>query len=290
MSKIGKQIQELRKMRRITQEELGHAVGVTTQAVSKWENGGTPDAELLPAIADFFHVHIDDLFGRATDPDMPTTKYVYQRLQQLTEQERIWEAYRIIHATMSACSNIKEIANILESEELKMYHNGDIKFGFQVTSDLMLGFMSLVDQKPFCFFLPEPKNGFTSSLIDIQEYQNLFVFLSKPGVLQVLIQLYQFTPHTGFTISKVAKQCKLKEEVVSEIISAMVQKQWIQQMAVDTGESTWDAYILNENASLVPFLMLAEEMIHPTNVGYCIALREKPILSHKQQEHDKTTR
>ena len=37
---------------------------VSTQAVSKWENGGVPDTELLPKIADFFCVSVDSLFGR----------------------------------------------------------------------------------------------------------------------------------------------------------------------------------------------------------------------------------
>ena len=48
---IGKNIAEFRKGRALTQEQLGDAVGVTGQAVSKWENGGMPDAYLLPDIA-----------------------------------------------------------------------------------------------------------------------------------------------------------------------------------------------------------------------------------------------
>ena len=62
---IGKQIALLRKERGIKQEELANYVGVSTQAVSKWENGGVPDTELLPKIADFFSVSVDSLFGRS---------------------------------------------------------------------------------------------------------------------------------------------------------------------------------------------------------------------------------
>ena len=61
---IGKQIASLRKEKGIKQEELAKYVGVSTQAVSKWENGGVPDVELLPKIADFFSVSVDSLFGR----------------------------------------------------------------------------------------------------------------------------------------------------------------------------------------------------------------------------------
>ena len=44
---IGKNISSLRKERGFKQEELARAVGVSTQAVSKWENGGVPDVDLL---------------------------------------------------------------------------------------------------------------------------------------------------------------------------------------------------------------------------------------------------
>ena len=49
---IGEQITQYRKALNMTQEELGKAVGVSTQAVSRWENGGAPDVALLPAVAD----------------------------------------------------------------------------------------------------------------------------------------------------------------------------------------------------------------------------------------------
>ena len=45
---IGKQIAAMRKEKGIRQEELAGFVGVSTQAVSKWENGGVPDTELIP--------------------------------------------------------------------------------------------------------------------------------------------------------------------------------------------------------------------------------------------------
>ena len=45
---IGRQIASMRKEKGIKQEELANYVGVSTQAVSKWENGGVPDTELYP--------------------------------------------------------------------------------------------------------------------------------------------------------------------------------------------------------------------------------------------------
>ena len=59
---FSKQLQKLRKQSGITQEQLAAKLGVTAQAVSKWENGSYPDGDLLPKIADIFDVSIDNLF------------------------------------------------------------------------------------------------------------------------------------------------------------------------------------------------------------------------------------
>lgn len=57
-------IRQLRLRDGRTQEDLAQALGVTCQAVSRWEKGGSyPDMELIPSIANFFGISIDELFG-----------------------------------------------------------------------------------------------------------------------------------------------------------------------------------------------------------------------------------
>ena len=61
--KIGEKIRSLRKSKNISQEILAQYLGVTFQAVSKWENGSAmPDVTMIPAIACFFEVSTDELF------------------------------------------------------------------------------------------------------------------------------------------------------------------------------------------------------------------------------------
>lgn len=67
--KIGSIVAELRKERRLTQEQLAKALGVSIAAVSKWEcDISYPDITLLPSIATFFDVSIDTLFGQEVQP------------------------------------------------------------------------------------------------------------------------------------------------------------------------------------------------------------------------------
>ena len=65
MKTIGENIAALRKKKNMTQEALAAEIGVSAQAVSKWENGtNLPDIQLLPVLADVFGVSIDALYGR----------------------------------------------------------------------------------------------------------------------------------------------------------------------------------------------------------------------------------
>ena len=67
---MGVRIGELRKARGMTQQALAEALGISGQAVSKWESGlGYPDITLLPAIAETLGVSIEVLFGK--EPDYP---------------------------------------------------------------------------------------------------------------------------------------------------------------------------------------------------------------------------
>ena len=67
---LGKNIAKLRKEKGWTQNELGERLGVSNQAISKWESEmNMPDVMLLPAIADLFGCYIDELFQRNVMPE-----------------------------------------------------------------------------------------------------------------------------------------------------------------------------------------------------------------------------
>lgn len=62
-NRMGAKIRSLRKARNLSQDVLAQYLGVSFQAVSKWENGtAMPDVAMIPAIASFFDVSTDELF------------------------------------------------------------------------------------------------------------------------------------------------------------------------------------------------------------------------------------
>ena len=92
--KIGAIIKRLRTENNITQDTLATAIGVTPQAISRWESeGGYPDIELLPALADFFSVSTDELLGyklSQREEEIASIKKEISRLAEIgTIEERI---------------------------------------------------------------------------------------------------------------------------------------------------------------------------------------------------------
>ena len=85
--KIGAIIKKLRTENNITQDTLASAIGVTPQAISRWESeGGYPDIELLPMLADFFSVSTDELLGyklSEREQELADTKKEMERLAEV---------------------------------------------------------------------------------------------------------------------------------------------------------------------------------------------------------------
>ena len=84
--KIGANIKKLRAENNITQDTLATAIGVTPQAISRWESeNGYPDIELLPTLADFFSVSIDELLGYKLSEREQELANIKKEMERLSE-------------------------------------------------------------------------------------------------------------------------------------------------------------------------------------------------------------
>ena len=110
--KLQEQIAFLRKQKGFTQEELAKALGVTNQAVSKWESGQCfPDIQLLPELAKFFEVTVDELLGCSSTKGLgEICLNLKDYFAALPEKESFEKCYRIaalLHeiAVTDGCKN-----------------------------------------------------------------------------------------------------------------------------------------------------------------------------------------
>ncbi len=66
---LGEKLSEKRRLKNLTQDDVAEKLGVTPQAVSKWENDAScPDISLLPTIASLYETTIDELLSKESAP------------------------------------------------------------------------------------------------------------------------------------------------------------------------------------------------------------------------------
>lgn len=277
MFTIGKKIQELRKQQHRTQEDLANAVGVSTQAVSKWECGGTPDTMLLPKIADYFHVSIDYLFGRTMAEETDLNTFAYQEIRKLPVEQRGMAAYQVIYTLMNACSDIEDISVVMQSESMRMFHKKDMEFVYIMANEHVIAQMSLMDHFPYVIFMPEPNDGFESMLFPIETYEEFFQYFAKKGRLRML---YEMNRHaSAFTSTLMSKRCHLPIQEVEEILQEFLEKEMIIEIKVETLEKKLNVYQLKDNVAYLGMFVMLSEAIKNTNAGFNAFTRKKPMIN-----------
>lgn len=92
---LSQNLTRLRKEKKITQEELAEFVGVTKASVSKLETGATtPDIQILPVLAAFFDVSVDELLGYEAQLTKKQIQYLYHDLAKKFAEREFAEAWK----------------------------------------------------------------------------------------------------------------------------------------------------------------------------------------------------
>lgn len=122
MIRLSENIKRYRLMKEMTQTQLAAVFNVSEQAVSRWENGNTyPDITLLPAIADYFGISIDELMGMETYKDEKTIDSI---LQTVKENERKGQISENVTLLWDAAQKYPTNYNIL------LYLAGQLNFEY----------------------------------------------------------------------------------------------------------------------------------------------------------------
>ncbi|MCL2773618.1 MAG: helix-turn-helix domain-containing protein [Oscillospiraceae bacterium] len=281
---IGNAILKLRKAKNITQEELAKILNVTNQAVSKWEcGGGFPDIELLPLIADYFNVSIDKLFGRNisdySDINTETAKYIQSfddSAKMKAAMEHCWTIERSLFN-----SDIKRFQKGNTLEEL---NRGDLYYETysQLLDDNGITFMRLNEDFQYFMLILETQLGFGKVLNFTPEYQKLFNMLGDEDSFKCIYLLYQ-RENKPFTPKLFEKHFGIKQERAIEILNRFKEYGLIETTEIELDDEIQSVYTFNPNASFIPLLTFAREIIHPPQSFHnnCNQ-RTKPYLQKKE--------
>lgn len=284
---LGTQIAKYRKPAGITQEELGKAVGVSTQAVSRWECGGAPDVSLLPAIADRLGVTIDTLFGRSEGRAQDIYESLHNWLASVPRENRMREFYHLLSITPDLLNDTFEIGSfdpelerrcVVPSAYTVEHHL--MREVFDLDAGLLLAVRG--EDCPFYLLMPEPSEGYESNLFSVEEYRDLFALLGRPGALEILFYLYS-QGFKSYTARALADRAGLDPEKVPTLLDDMVKGHILDVQAIETERGTERIYSRRGTRGLIPLLFLARWIIDPSeswrNVWHN---RKHPILRPKE--------
>lgn len=180
------QLQRLRKEHNVTQETLAAHLGVSPQAVSKWENGSYPDGDLLPKIADFFGVSIDYLYGRAKE-DASVVQQIIDELQKSFQSsensEKLFfeQAMKYVWAIQTASWAANKY--YYDRPELNVTDSITVS---ELSSKEGFSYMRLNKDLEYYFLVKQPKEGFAKRLGITDEMAELFAFLGDKTNLKIL--------------------------------------------------------------------------------------------------------
>lgn len=284
---LGETIAKYRKEARLTQEELGKMVGVSTQAVSRWECGGTPDVELLPVIADCLHVSIDALFGRDGGEAVEVKDLVYRKIRN-APQEKCMDLLLQYIWTMqqAALVNVEpELEAALSMFPLEAVNRSGDESPQLVPASIILCdersylLHGLVKDARFAAVLPEPEAGFESTLKHPEEYVKLFSLLAKPHYLDMLIDMNRRKPKEYFTVRSAAARLEISEEEAGTILEELEHYMMIDSMEVADEAGTVKIYNLSADISLYAFLFFCDSVMRSSGEMQMNAdIRKTPVF------------
>lgn len=259
---IGKQIATLRKERGIKQEELAKHVGVSTQAVSKWENGGVPDTELLPMIADFFSVSVDSLFGRNITDYSDLRKALMKKIFETAPEERMkavfnycWDMERVLYggAPKDGYGSVEDFAKGFDKKS-------------QTYSSIMTneGFtrMGIANRLQYFLLVPETQDT-EAAFFEGIDYPAFFADFSDEAVFNACVFLHKRPSEKAFTPNLLVKNLGVDVDKAIAIIAILQKYCLIHQTKIEMDDEIQVVYKFQPTPSFIAFLVFAREMIDP---------------------------
>ena len=278
-STLGRKIKEYRVKRGITQEELGNLVGVTTQAVSKWERGGTPDAELLPNIARALRVSIDALFDMEQEKGSRLEDMIIEELYSKEDKEAFERAVSLCIAIEFGLFRINSLKNKAAAEMMDSVNDeNDHEYYSTLLTDDGLVRVRLSQNGRYFFIMPEPEMGYRSFLENIEDLSKTFRLLAEKDTLKILFFMYQRINKKSSS-ELIAEGVGVSVEKVEKLMEQLEEFNLVECSDVETVNGDLKAYAMHKEATIVPLLTFARELnVNKVfDFGY-VYKREKPIF------------
>lgn len=254
-NQIGDKIRELRTRSNLTQADLGKLVGVSMQAVSKWERGGTPDIDVLLSVAKYFNISLDEMVGRTVNSTGRLEDVLYTAMQEVPEHKKIQQACRYCWAIFKGMSSIPGVRDY----DYSTAHPGDTESSrCRVSTDEGIGYFFAAQDAPMMAIMPEPKDGYDMALGDVKDYVALFRLLGDEDAMRLF--LFLCTRTTLFSERLAAQSTGIVEEKVGQVLDEFECRGWLAKETADMDDGPVLLYRPTYKEYFIFFLFFARDM------------------------------
>ena len=240
---IGKNIAKYRKAKGFTQEELGAKLGVTNQAVSKWESEvSMPDIMLLPEIATVLNITLDDLYGIVKEPEKVSVSaddfpsFCHQKLIELFYYNT---KMRFTHIGSSDKEQLKfQIKKLMEGCRIGCFSNTQ---------------GAIVTTEDFSFIDSTFKVANSENVIKGRTDDYTLMYLTDKNFRKVFYYQYKTAfekskvNNTEFTFEEIMNGCNLTEDETAAALR-LLKDTSINEVYTDTATKTKKYVFLISNA------------------------------------------
>ncbi len=284
---IGEKIAKYRKIKGLTQEQLGELVGVSGQAVSKWENGGVPDTYLLPSISKVLDVSIDALFGvekKITDysQDGILDDLFKFCLQKTHGKDNGINLFKFLFDTIWTIQSAyfgNESRPLLEDVIKK--NRGNHQITSQIINDEGTTYLSLVENFPFfCAVRDTPE--VSSKILNEKNFGEFFSLLASEEGMKAILFTQSTTETSQYTADMIAKKIGITLERFLEIEPLLVKYGLLNEDSLTLDDSIIKVYQKWSNPEIRPLLMMAYQFINARQCYYDFTCnRTKPYFEYE---------
>ncbi len=212
MIKIAENLQFLRKQKGKTQEEISEVFGVSAQSVSKWELGiNCPDITMLPSIAEYYGVSIDELLGYKP---ITSINSLYINIKSFIEssEEKLDDAYKVCRLAIASMHKQEQ-----KYAERLLTGKRDYSLAF---GQYFEGITIVGDQSIFVSSFKDLTDYDITTIRKVTKYLNK---ISDINTLKVLFALFDLQIHgnenTYYSIDEICDKAKMDEVSVNKALN-----------------------------------------------------------------------
>ncbi|MBE6724124.1 MAG: helix-turn-helix transcriptional regulator [Ruminococcaceae bacterium] len=267
--KFGESVRLFRQQKGLTQEKLGEMLGVSSQAVSKWETMESyPDAELLVPLANSLEVSLDVLFHneQVTERDAAILLAGLIGAESKRTGRRPFETIRRLGWTMEAAM-FGELA--VEPERGGLSSISD-EGGFTE--------ISCEPDAPFFSVFTEPEGGWGAAVGDGEEIRAVFEALGNRPTMKAMFFLMRRCRGYLFEAARLAKETGISPDELGEAIRGLSTLGLVSPAPVEINGETRQLYYYYPEERVMSLLLFAKYLRYHGTFYYQSNGREAPLI------------